>query len=486
MHPEVQPLLERPERRTKLPLLLLLVGLAAVMLFRLGELPLDGKREIRTWEVTRAMVDTGDWLVPRMADGSERLVKPPGFYWSAAAVSTVAGEVSFFSWRLPSVLATIAMAWLTWAWARSVGGDRLGMCAVCVLLMMHLIVTQGRRGVAEMELALFSNLALFSFDRIFFRARSGGLALFALWVALAVLSKATTGLMLIGLPIALALVVHKRVRGAFRAPVLTWVTLGVLAGFAWYFVILATLPGAWATLRMAATLPLGVTSDVVVPTATHYSPVWFYFGGLVSAALPALFLLPWTIGRAIKGRLWSEDPRRRFLALIVISLFVAFSLIPQKQKHYLLPLLPALSILLADATLALLREDPARGRRLLAGFGILTAVIGLALGGGLTWFYGVVVGSSTGVLVTAGVLVVALALGALRAGLSGRPMRLLGIATCGTLLFALVYYGSLDKWKREFHAGTVQQRADYDAARWSSAFDRHEFMRVWFLPREGR
>jgi 4-amino-4-deoxy-L-arabinose transferase-like glycosyltransferase len=485
VHPEVQPLLERPERRTKLPLFALLIAVAAVMLFRLGDLPLDGKREIRTWKVTQAMVDTGDWLVPRM-DGELRLVKPPLFYWSSAIASTVAGEVNRFAWRLPSVLATLAMVWLTWAWGRSVGGDRLGMCAACCLLMMHMLITQGRRGVAEMELALFSNLALFGFDRMFFRRRAGGLALFALWVALAILSKATTGLMLIGLPIALVLLIHKRVRGAFRLPVLMWVTLGVLAGFAWYFVILAVVPDAWGTLRMAATVPLGVKDQVVEVTATHYSPVWFYIGGLVSAALPALFLLPWAVGRAVKSRLWSDDPRRRYLALIVISLFVAFSIIPQKQKHYLLPLLPALAILLTDSMLALLRESPERGRRILKGFGITTLVVGVLLGAGLMWFYGVVVGSSTWVLVTGGVVILGLSLAALGAGFSGRPMRLLGLTTCGTLLFALVYYGSLDLWKREFDAGTVYQRADYDEERWSAALERHEFMREWFLPREAR
>jgi 4-amino-4-deoxy-L-arabinose transferase-like glycosyltransferase len=292
--------------------------------------------------------------------------------------------------------------------------------------------------------------------------------------------------LLIGLPIALVLLLHKRVRAAFRAPVLVWVTLGVLAGFAWYFVILAVVPDAWNTLRMAATLPLGVRLDSPVASASHYSPVWFYFGGIVSAALPALFLLPWTVGRALKSRLWAEDPRRRYLALIVLSLFVAFSLIPQKQKHYLLPILPALSILVADALLSLLREDPARGRRVLAGFGVFAAIVGLALGGGLLWLYGVVLGTQPWILVLAAGVILGLVLGVLRAGFSGRPMRLLGITVCGTLLFALVYYGSLDLWKREFRTGTVHGRADYDEERWSRAFERHEFLRVTFLPGEGR
>lgn len=74
----------------------------------------------------------------------------------------------------------------------------------------------------------------------------------------------------------------------------------------------------------------------------------------------------------------------------------------------------------------------------------------------------------------------------MRAGLLGRPLRLLGLAPCGTLLCSLVYYGSLDLWKKQFHAGTVQQRADYDAERWSRSFESYPFLRALFLPDGGR
>jgi hypothetical protein len=60
------------------------------------------------------------------------------------------------------------------------------------------------------------------------------------------------------------------------------------------------------------------------------------------------------------------------------------------------------------------------------------------------------------------------------------------LVLAGVLAFALVYYGSLDLWKGQFHAGTVQERTDYDEERWSRNFERYPFLRQMFLPGGGR
>jgi 4-amino-4-deoxy-L-arabinose transferase-like glycosyltransferase len=54
---------------------------------------------------------------------------------------------------------------------------------------------------------------------------------------------------------------------------------------------------------------------------------------------------------------------------------VAFSLLPQKQKHYMLPLLPALAILLADGVLASARLDAASFARTVRRLGFAAAAV---------------------------------------------------------------------------------------------------------------
>jgi 4-amino-4-deoxy-L-arabinose transferase-like glycosyltransferase len=462
--------------RARFWLLLLSIGLALSLGFRLGETPIDTSREARTWHVMQGMVESGDWLVPRV-EGEVRLVKPPLFYWSTSACAVVLGGADRFALRLPSVLAAIGLAWLVFRWGRSIGGPELGLLAVSLLWLMALVVSYGRIGLAEMELVLFSNLALFAFDRALSGSGRRLLPAFALCTALAVLAKATTALLVIGLPIAVTLLLQRRLRDAFRWPVLGWVSLGVLVGFSWYVVILAVVPEAWDTLRMAVALPLGLDTGEVRATGKHYAPFWYFGAKLLSDMLPAILLLPLAVFAAVRTRLWCGDGRRSFLAVVFLSLFVAISIIPQKQKHYLLPLMPALAILIADSALSLCRRRPVLARRLMTTLGVLAALFGAGVLALLVVFYGDILGSATWAL-GAGILVgLGLIVGVVRAGLRARPLLLAGLCVTASLALTAVNYGSLDLWQEQFEAGTVQLREDYDAARWDRAFERYPALR---------
>jgi 4-amino-4-deoxy-L-arabinose transferase-like glycosyltransferase len=63
--------------------------------------------------------------------------------------------------------------------------------------------------------------------------------------------------------------------------------------------------------------------------------------------------LPLVLWRLWTTRLHAGDPRRRFAALAFLLPFLAFSLLPQKQKHYTLAMLPGLALCTADALAAL-------------------------------------------------------------------------------------------------------------------------------------
>ena len=50
------------------------------------------------------MLESGDWLVPRLSDHQEHLTKPPLYYW-AVATSIAAFGANEWSVRLPNALA---------------------------------------------------------------------------------------------------------------------------------------------------------------------------------------------------------------------------------------------------------------------------------------------------------------------------------------------------------------------------------------------
>jgi 4-amino-4-deoxy-L-arabinose transferase-like glycosyltransferase len=378
--PSIDPAAEAPARRW---LVLLVCAYLLTALVNIAQAPIANRAEDRCAEVVRTMIASGDWLVPRY-DGAVRLNKPPLAYWAGSAMSMLLGRTSLLALRLPALAAGIGLLLVTYAWGRSVGGARLGLAAAACLAAMELAIAYGRRGVADMQLALFANLALLCFVRMLEKPGPALRAGFAAALGLALLAKATAGLMIVGLPIAITLVIHHRWRDALRWRNLAWVALAVGIGLAWYLAILAFVPGSWRLLEEFMLLPLGMEEPDAVPSSTHFHPPWFHFGSLASGASPALLvLLPWAAWRAWSSRAWREQPRHRFVLIVFVSLFLAFSLLPQKQKHYMLPLLPALAILLADGALARSRRDPptfARTVRRLAHAGAI------ALAAIMTWF----------------------------------------------------------------------------------------------------
>src|ERR1043166_770403 len=80
----------------------------------LGAIGFVGPDEPRYAWIARAMVETGDWVTPRLY-GKPWFEKPTLYYWAAAASFRLFGE-SEAAARLPcalsALLATLALAWL--------------------------------------------------------------------------------------------------------------------------------------------------------------------------------------------------------------------------------------------------------------------------------------------------------------------------------------------------------------------------------------
>ncbi|HYN64331.1 MAG TPA: glycosyltransferase family 39 protein, partial [Candidatus Limnocylindrales bacterium] len=389
------------------------------------------------------MVSSGDWLVPHY-DGAVRLNKPPLAYWTGALVSTLLGQASLLALRLPALAAGVGLLLVTYAWGRRVGGARLGLAAAACLAAMELASTYGRRGVADMQLALFTNLALLCFAGLLERPGPALRAGFAVALGLALLAKATAGLLIVGLPIALTLAIHHRWREALRLRNLTWVALAVGIGLAWYVAILGFMPGSGPILERLMLLPLGVDGPDGAPSATHFHPPWFHLGSLLLGASPALVvMLPWAAARAWSSRAWREQPRHRFVLIVFASLFLAFSLLPQKQKHYMLPLLPALAILLADGALARARRDPPSFARTVRRLGHAAAIVpAVVLGWAAVDRFQLGDGWPTALRLAAlGAALTALLIVVAR---RGRPAHVAGACVAATLVLAAVYGSVLE------------------------------------------
>ena len=78
------------------------VLIVSTLLIQLGQLELFDPDEARYVEVSREMVETGEYLIPQL-DYEARVEKPPLYHWMLAGMIRRFGATPFAT-RLPSVL----------------------------------------------------------------------------------------------------------------------------------------------------------------------------------------------------------------------------------------------------------------------------------------------------------------------------------------------------------------------------------------------
>ncbi len=318
----------------------LFAALAAGLFVRLDRSAMWRSSEKRCFAVVAEMVRSGDWLVPRL-DGALRLQKPPLFYWAGAAAAKLAGGHSLWTLRSVSAVMALALAASVFAVGCSLGDSRTGLLCTAMLAAMGLFYERGRTGDAEMLLALLVFSALAVFERLWRTRDARLLPALAALIGLGFLTKATAALLGILAPIVVWLVIHDRVRLALRPVVLAWGLVAAAIGLSWYAAILARVPDSRALLSELLVSPFGVQ---VGRDARHLHELWYYWPRFPMVTAPAGLLLPWLAYEGWKQHFWRDDPRLQFFATSFATLLLAWTFIPQKQMHYLLPLLPLLAV----------------------------------------------------------------------------------------------------------------------------------------------
>jgi 4-amino-4-deoxy-L-arabinose transferase-like glycosyltransferase len=460
-------------RREILALAFLLVGSALTLSFRLGQTKPTVAAELRCWKTVSEMTQTGEWLVPHR-DGKPALNKPPLFYWAGAAISVLAGGASYATLRAPSVIAALALFLLTYVWGRSIGGPKMALVSAGVMAVSLKFYDLGRDGTFEMMLALFTNAALFTFDRMYWLGRRSLAPLLSLLFIAAFLTKASPALLIVGLPIVVFLVFRREIRRALTLPVALWTIVALALSLVWFGVMVIRVPGAWQRFFSEAALPMGI--EGTSHTAEHFHPFFYFFSRFVAIFAVGSLLLPLVLWRGWQTRFWRDDPRLRFCGWIVTSLLVAFSCFPQKQQHYLLPLLPAYAILAADAAVwaADARSSVDWAWLGLPGIALAIAVVVCVIP--LVFLLHIVLQVGLGSVMALCAVVVSLA-GSIVWFTVKRKWREAGVA--GVLAAWLLYaiqFGGFEVLRSEFATGEYKQRSDYDAAHWAKLKESYPFL----------
>ena len=317
--------------------LLILVAVSALVIFpALGQNRHWASHEIRHAEIICEMAESGDYLVPKLL-GKPYYDKPPVMHAAAAVLTRIVGEPSMTIVRMPSAVAGILGVLATYG----VGLLLLDRCTALVgafaLLGMPGYSLMARQARPDMILCfsiivscLFFVLGMRKYRYI---PRMLCFTLAGLLAGLGVVTKGPFGILF---PVFFAILVPF-LRQDLKRPRIGWIIFGfgALAAIA-LWAVPAYFRDSGVYLHRVISQP-----DLDVSKGGNGSP--FYYVWLVLLlALPLSLFLPIAI----------VDLRRRgYSAMLAVAgaIFIVISCIPQKRRHYLLPLYPFLALGIATS-----------------------------------------------------------------------------------------------------------------------------------------
>jgi 4-amino-4-deoxy-L-arabinose transferase-like glycosyltransferase len=335
-------------RSSVLPQVLWVLLFTFSMFTGLSSRPLTEPDEGRNAEIGREMLAADDYVLPRL-NALPNADKPPVSAVLVAGSFRLLG-VSEASARLPSALATLLTALLTGALAVRLFGSGAGWLAGGAFLVSPLTWTYGQIVILDPLFTLCVVAAIAAFylaveAAILKRPRTRLAWSLAGWacIAVAILTKGPVGLLL---PL-LVMTPYAAWRRSLLA-VLDW--RGALLAAAlvapWVWMIEARLPGFLRYVLLVETWER-VTAD----TLHRSKPFWYFIPMLLIGAFPWSAVAISGVSRALKAwrtdRWRSADPRWVLLALWILLPLIFFSLSRSKLPHYVLPLAPAFSLLMA-------------------------------------------------------------------------------------------------------------------------------------------
>jgi len=328
--------------------------LCAVLWFGLlGQRDLFDPDEGRYAGIPAAMVDTGDWLTPRLND-IKYFEKPALQYWGTAAIFELFGQSNTTA-RLWTALLGFASALFSMFVAFRLYGPRAAIYSFLLCVSYLMVVAFGHYLTLDMALSAFlffgiGSLVMAQSDRSDDKRTRNWML--AGWAALA-LATLTKGLVAVVLP-AGAVLVYSLWQRDWRL----WKSLHLFKGLLLYLLITAP----WFIAVSIANPEFArfffihehferYTTDV----HSREGPLWYFLPYLLLGVCPWLII---SLRSLLKPAFnWSPDKpgqfdAERFMWTFVVVTFCFFSLGQSKLPGYILPMLPVIAVMSAGQIVA--------------------------------------------------------------------------------------------------------------------------------------
>lgn len=306
----------------------LAVFVLAALFLQLGSIPLFDEDEGAYAEVSREMVESGNWLVPTL-EGKPFFHKPPMIYWTQAVSIQIFG-LNEFALRFPSALASTAWSLILFLFARRYFGSQEAWFAVFLLVsaLQTSIITKA--AIADALLNLFVTATMFA---LYIHYQSGTRGWLLIAYAAMALGFLTKGPIAIAIPILVSAVYYLLQRG-----IVPWLKI-VFYPLGWLIFLLIALP--WYIALMAS-FGMDFVNEIFMihnlgrfqnAMEGHSGPIFYYIPVIIFGLLPYTTLV--LVAFVHMRRHWRTE-QSRFLILWFAFVLILFSLAGTKLHHYII------------------------------------------------------------------------------------------------------------------------------------------------------
>jgi 4-amino-4-deoxy-L-arabinose transferase-like glycosyltransferase len=368
---------ENLARSTTASCLLLAILAAGTLFCQLGRLPLIGSDEPRYARIAAEMMLENRWVTPTL-EGRPWLEKPPLYYWLTMPIFRLAGQGETAARLGPALSAlwtALVVYWLGCAlWSRLAG-----LIGASALLTMVGFVAFGRSASTDMPMAACMTTALAILAVAAVREDQPPWKVLAgyVFLGLAILAKG---------PVALVLAVG--IGACYWALRDRWELKRwhPIAGFA--IVLAVSLPWFWLAFRQNGfgfILVFFINHNLaryVTDIHHHTQPVYYYLPVILGLMFPwTAWLLFSASGNALRSlRRWREwNPADLFLGCWILFPLLFFSIARSKLPGYLVPVLPAVALIVGSKFAGWIEKGSAPRR----GAALAHALVSAAIGAGV-------------------------------------------------------------------------------------------------------
>ncbi|MGI8527574.1 MAG: ArnT family glycosyltransferase [Pseudolabrys sp.] len=318
------------------------------------QIPPVDRDEARFAQASKQMVESGDYVDIRFQD-EVRYKKPVGIYW-LQTIAVKAGDLAgikqahttIWLYRLPSLIGGIGSVLLTYWTALAFVGRRPALIAAMMMATCFLLGVEARLAKTDAMLLLTVIAAMGSMARIYLAEQRapeptrGWTAPAIFWSALAagILLKGPLILMFVGFTAAAVSILDRSARWLLQ--------LRPVLGAAWALLLVAPWFAAIMYRAGDSFFAESIGHDMLAKIATsqeaHGAPPGYYLLLFFVTFWPGAVLASLAAPMAWKAR---REPGTQFLLCWLIPSWLVFEAVFTKLPHYVLPLYPAIAILIA-------------------------------------------------------------------------------------------------------------------------------------------